>query len=245
MRGSSLVDLNGTLTAGRASPCVIGYGRGVYVLVVDDNAELLDLVTTSLEREGHRVASVQSAAAAAARLESETFDVIVLDVGLPDRSGLDVCRRARDAGIATPILILTARAAVEQRVEGLDAGADDFLAKPFAVAELRARVRALGRRSGVPAARTWARGGVELDFPRRRALVDGREVPLTAKEWSILDVLASAHGRVVARTRILDEVWSDGDVSAASSLDVLMTRIRKKLGSDTVRTVRGEGYALS
>lgn len=223
----------------------IGYGRGVYVLVVDDNAELLQLVATSLEREGHRVASVKTAKAATAQLEAETFDVIVLDIGLPDSSGIDVCRNTRDKGIATPILILTARAAVDQRVEGLDAGADDFLAKPFALAELRARVRALGRRTGVPAARTWSHGGVELDFPRRRATVEGREVPLTAKEWGILDVLASARGRVVARARILEEVWSEGDASAAASLDVLMTRIRKKLGSDAVRTVRGEGYALA
>lgn len=214
------------------------------VLVVDDNAELLELVVKALEREGHRVVSATSSRGATAQLHTETFDVIVLDIGLPDGSGIDVCRRARDGGIATPILILTARAAVDQRVEGLDAGADDFLGKPFAVAELRARVRALGRRTGVLAARTWSREGVELDFPMRRARVAGQEVPLTAKEWSILDVLASARGRVVPRTRIIEEVWGD-DASAAASLDVLMTRIRKKLGSDAVRTVRGEGYALA
>lgn len=223
----------------------IGYGRDVHILVVDDNAELLELVATSLEREGHQVTSVKTAAAAMAHLDADTFDVIVLDIGLPDGSGVDVCRKTRQKGIATPILILTAHAAVDQRVEGLDAGADDFLGKPFAVAELRARVRALGRRTGVPAARTWSHGSVALDFPKRLATVDGREVPLTAKEWRILDVLASARGRVVARERILEEVWSDGDASAAASLDVLMTRIRKKLGSDTVRTVRGEGYALA
>ena len=217
----------------------------MYVLVVDDNAELLELVVTSLERDGHRVAAVRSAAAATARLEVETFDVIVLDIALPDGSGFDLCREARENGLASPILILTAHAAVDQRVKGLDAGADDFLAKPFAVAELRARVRALGRRTGVHAARTWSHGDVEIDFPKRRATVLGREVPLTAKEWGILDVLASARGRVVPRARILDEVWSEGDASAAASLDVLMTRIRKKLGSDAVRTLRGEGYALA
>ncbi len=215
------------------------------ILVVDDNAELLQLVATALEREGHRVASVKTARAAVVRLEAETFDVIVLDLGLPDGSGMDVCRKAREQGIATPILILTAHAAVDQRVEGLDAGADDFLAKPFAIAELRARVRALGRRTGIPAARTWSHGVVALDFPKRRATIEGREVPLTAKEWRILDVLASARGRVVPRAILLDEVWSEGDTSAAASLEVLMTRIRKKLGSDTVRTLRGEGYAIS
>jgi two-component system, OmpR family, response regulator len=223
----------------------VGYCRGVYVLVVDDNAELLKLVVTSLEREGHRVASVRSATAATRRLAKEVFDVVVLDIGLPDGSGIDVCRDARANGIVTPILILTARAAVDQRVEGLDAGADDFLGKPFAIAELRARVRALGRRRGVNATRTWSRGGIALDLSKRRATVDGREVPLTAKEWGIIDVLAGADGRVVPRVRILDEVWNNSDAASAASLDVLMTRIRKKLGSDAVRTIRGEGYALA
>lgn len=215
----------------------------VVVLVVDDNTELLELVATSLRRDGHRVVAVTSAAAAAAQLDAETFDVIVLDIGLTDGSGIDVCRDARARGIATPILFLTARAAVVERVKGLDAGADDFLAKPFAVAELRARVRALARR-GLHAARTWMRGAVELDFPRRRATVSGKAVPLTTKEWAILDVLAAASGRVVSRARILEEVWTRDDAGAAASLDVLMTRIRKKLGTDTVRTLRGEGHAL-
>lgn len=213
------------------------------VLVVDDNTELLELVSTSLQREGHRVVAVTSAAGATARIRAESFDVIVLDIGLTDGSGLDVCRYARERGVATPILFLTAQAAVEQRVQGLDAGADDFLSKPFAVAELRARVRALARR-GRRASKTWVRGGVELDFPRRRATVDGKVVPLTMKEWGILDVLAAASGRVVSRTRILEEVWTRDDAAAAASLDVLMTRIRKKLGGETVRTLRGEGYAL-
>ncbi len=162
-------------------------GLGVHVLVVDDHDELLELVVSSLERDGHHVVSVGTAAAATARLEGAGFDVIILDIGLAGDSGLDLCREVRERGVETPILFLTAQAAVEQRVRALDAGADDFLAKPFAVAELRARVRALARR-GLLAARTWSRGTVVLDFPRRRALVDGREVPLTAKEWGILDV---------------------------------------------------------
>lgn len=215
------------------------------VLVVDDNRELLALVTTSLARDHHDVSSVETAAAATERLEDETFDVIVLDLGLPDGSGMNVCHRAREAGLATPILVLTARSAVDQRVEALDAGADDFLAKPFAVAELRARVRALGRRKGVVAERVWSRGPVQIDFLKRQAKVSSREVPLTSKEWRILDVLSAARGQVVSRRRILEEVWGDDDESAAASLDVLMTRIRKKLGSDVVRTVRGEGYALA
>lgn len=223
----------------------LGYRRAVRILVVDDNRELLALVTTSLAREHHDVSSVETAAAAMQRLDEEAFDVIVLDLGLPDGSGMTVCTHARESGIATPILVLTARSAVDQRVDALDAGADDFLAKPFAVAELRARVRALGRRKGVVAKRLWSRGAVEIDFLKRQAKLSGREVPLTSKEWRILDVLAAAPGQLVSRGRILDEVWGDNDESTGASLDVLMTRIRKKLGSDVVRTVRGEGYALA
>ncbi len=216
----------------------------ISVLVVDDHTELLELVVDLARTRGVIGWSpVTSAAGATAKIATEAFDVIVLDIGLADGSGLDVCRDARERGVVTPILFLTARAAVDQRVQGLDAGAGDFLAKPFAVAELRARVRALARR-GRRASSTWVRGGATLDFPRRRATVDGNVVPLTAKEWGILDVLAAAGGRVVSRTRILEEVWTRDDAAAGASLDVLMARIRKKLGGDAVRTLRGEGYAL-
>lgn len=215
------------------------------LLVVDDHPELLELVTRSLERDGHRVRAAKTARAADALLAQDHFDVIVLDVALPDGSGVEVCRRARSSDIATPILLLTAHARVEQRVEGLDAGADDFLAKPFAVAELCARVRALGRRRGVPSTLTWERGRVVLDFPRRSAHVGGRAVPLTAREWGIVECLAAARGRVVARANILAEVWGDDDrKDASASLEVLVVRIRKKLGDTVIRTIRGEGYAL-
>lgn len=172
------------------------------------------------------------------------FDVIVLDVALPDGSGLELCRRARADASETPILLLTAHSAVRHRVEGLDAGADDFLGKPFAPAELRARVRALGRRRSLPTALAWQGRHVELDLARRRATAAGREVPVTAREWSILELLVAARGRIVPRARILDEIWGDEGPSAAASLDVLIGRVRKKLGDDVIRTVRGEGYAL-
>jgi len=217
----------------------------VEILVVDDHPELLELVTRSLERDGHRVRAATTARNADVLLAGDRFDVVVLDVALPDGSGVDVCRRARGADIATPILLLTAHARVEQRVAGLDAGADDFLAKPFAVAELCARVRALGRRKGVPATLTWERGHVVLDFPRRAAQVGGCAIPLTAREWSIVEVLAAARGNVVPRADILADVWGDDDPErAAASLEVLIVRIRKKLGDNLIRTARGEGYAL-
>ena len=214
------------------------------VLVVDDEVELLELVARSLRADGHRVETANTAKQATFALSDGTWDVVVLDLGLPDGSGLEVCRQARARGLTTPILVLTAQTAVEDRVESLDTGADDFLAKPFAIAELKARLRALGRRRELPAAVVWRRGEVELDFPRRVATVARVEVPVTAKEWNILEVLSLSRGRVVSRARLLEEVWGDDSESASSSLEVLITRIRKKLGGELVRTVRGEGYAL-
>ncbi len=212
--------------------------------MVDDEADLLDLVARALRSDGHRVDTAPTARLAEAALQDETYDVVVLDLGLPDGSGLEVCRRARAQGLSTPILVLTAQTSVQDRVESLDTGADDFLAKPFAVAELKARLRALGRRQALPSALVWQRGPVVLDFPRRVATVTKVEVPVTAKEWNILEVLALSSGRVVSRARLLDEVWGDAGETATSSLEVLINRIRRKLGGELVRTVRGEGYAL-
>ena len=214
------------------------------ILLVDDEAELVSLVRRALLADGHRVDVANSASQAEQALFENAYDVVVLDLGLPDGSGLEVCKRARAAKIATPVLVLTAQTAVENRVESLDTGADDFLGKPFAMAELKARVRALGRRSGMLAELVWTHGPVSLDFPRRHATMGGQEVPVTAKEWHILEVLALSQGRLVSRARLLDEVWGDTSSSAESSLEVLVNRIRKKLGSESIHTLRGEGYRL-
>ncbi len=213
------------------------------VLVVEDDKEVVEVVTRALAKDDHRVVSATSVEEADACVASDTFDAIVLDLGLPDGSGMAWCKRARGRGLATPILVLTAQSAVATRVAGLDSGADDFLAKPFAVAELRARVRALGRRAPVHAMRPFVSSDVHLDFAGRRAVVAGREVPLTAREWRIVEILTSRAGRVVQRGEILESVWGDRADSSDASLEVLVGRIRKKLGSTFIRTVRGEGYA--
>ena len=207
--------------------------------------EVRELVARALSKDGHRVAQVATLADAEARLTRESVELIVLDLALPDGDGLAFCRRLRSEHVTIPILVLTARSAVPSRVAGLDAGADDFLGKPFAVAELRARVRALLRRSSHDRQVVVERPGVSLDFSARRAHAAGVEVPLTAREWALLELLLARSGRVVSRTEILDAIWGDNSAAAAASLEVIVGRVRKKLGTSLVRTVRGEGYAVS
>jgi two-component system OmpR family response regulator len=216
----------------------------VNILIVDDHPELLDLVSRALERDDHVVRAVGTLSEARLALGERTPDVLVLDLALPDGEGVDLCRELRRAGEQLPILMLTAHGEVRQRVAGLDAGADDFLAKPFAMAELRARVRALGRRGAVTRSTVAHVGDVELDFGAQRALRGSEEVPFTPREWSILALLSSRAGRVVSRTDILESVWGETSDANSESLDVIMARIRRKLGSAQLRTIRGMGYAL-
>lgn len=214
------------------------------ILVVDDHHEVRDLLVRALGRDGHRVHASASLAEARATLAQLAPDVIVLDLGLPDGSGEDLCRELRRRERAVPILLLTAHGEVPRRVAGFEAGADDFLAKPFAVAELRARVRALGRRGPLHRPVVIRLGDVELDLAARRARRGARDVPITAREWAVLELLASRSGRVASRLAILDAVWGDDSDAASASLDVIVGRIRRKLAPSVVRTVRGEGYAL-
>jgi DNA-binding response OmpR family regulator len=213
-------------------------------LFIDDHEEVLDLVQRALERDRHIVSTAAGVQAAQERLAAGSFDLIVLDLGLPDGSGQALCAELRAQGSSVPILVLTAKSAVSSRVAALDAGADDYLPKPFAVAELRARVRALGRRGTTLHAFVIERGNLKLDFSARRATVDGEEAPITSREWSILQALATRGGRVISRSELLDSVWGDDSDASSASLDVLIARIRRKLGTSVIRTVRGEGYAL-
>lgn len=213
------------------------------VLIVDDEVELLSVVTRALQQDGHAVRTARDLTAAREEAAGGA-DVVVLDLSLPDGLGLTLCRELRAARSQVPILVLTAHSEVARRVEALDAGADDFLAKPFAVAELRARVRALGRRGPLPRGLNYRQGDLELDFAARHASRSGDEVPVTAREWAILEVLAMRAGRLVPRTELLEGVWGEASESAGGSLEVLVARLRRKLGGDVIRTVRGEGYAL-
>jgi DNA-binding response OmpR family regulator len=176
------------------------------------------------------------------------FDAIVLDLMLPDGDGLDLCRTLRAEGRATPILCLTARGEVAERVRGLDAGADDYMRKPFALAELHARLRSLVRRGRHSTAPIVEIGSLHIEFASRRMRRAGVEVPLTAREWQVLEQLAMRAGSVMSRTDLLASVWAETTPAAMDSLEVILGRLRRKLADpgerSPIRTVRGEGLVL-
>ncbi len=218
------------------------------VLVVEDSAPTRDLLTRSLVDAGMKVVTASRLASGLRQAVETEFDCIVLDLMLPDGDGLELCRELRAAGIATPILCLTARAEVSDRVHGLDSGADDYLRKPFALAELRARIRALARRRGqAPPTRVESRT-IRIDFAARRLTRSSREVPLTAREWAVLEILAARTGRIVSRHDLLEGAWHESSQAASESLDVILSRLRRKLGQPrdgcSIRTVRGEGFVF-
>jgi two-component system, OmpR family, response regulator MprA len=215
------------------------------VLVVDDDSPLRRMLERTLVAEGYEVSVAADGGAALAEAERAAPDVIVLDVAMPGLDGLAVARRLRDKGDATPILMLTARDAVPDRVAGLEAGADDYLVKPFAVEELIARLRALTRRTsdGAAGAPVRSYADLTLDVAGRRAVRGGRPISLTAREVDLLELLLREPGRVLTRERAIDEIWDSG--AEANVVDRYVTRLRRKLGSPPlIRTVRGSGFTL-
>ncbi|HEX9428738.1 MAG TPA: response regulator transcription factor [Candidatus Polarisedimenticolia bacterium] len=225
----------------REAPCI---------LLVEDDAETREALSRFLSAEGYRVVGAARGDAATRALKTGTVTAVILDVGLPDVSGIDLCRDWRAAGLRLPILMLTARTDVSSRVQGLDAGADDYLGKPFALSELRARLRALLRRGSDPLRlRRITLGPLTIDFGRRQAFIGREEVPLTRREFDLLERLAWARGHVVSRDDLLAEIWGESTPEAAGSLEVIVARLRRKLErgekESLIRTVRGVGYALA
>jgi DNA-binding response OmpR family regulator len=216
------------------------------ILVVEDTERVGEVVTRALRAEGHQVLLAGTRAAASDELARSSFELVIIDVGLPDGSGLDLCREMREGGLDVPVLILTARTEVDDRVNGLDAGADDYLGKPFATAELAARVRALGRRGP-----RWTEGKREfgrltIDRDRRIVTIDGAPIALTPRELDIVALVAWRDGRIVPKDELLETIWGTANEGITASLDVLLARIRRKLGIlgvETIRTVRQVGYA--
>ena len=220
----------------------------MYILVVEDERRLAQIVRRVLEEEGHTVDLAYDGEEGLAMASDGSHDVIVLDILLPEMDGLEVCRTLRRNRVDTPVLLLTALGEVDDRVRGLDAGADDYLAKPFAFQELLARIRALGRRKVQAREPTQLEvDGLTLDLRRRRAERHGRTIELSPKEFSLLEFLMRNEGRVVTRMQILDHIWGYDYATDSNLVDVYMAYLRRKVDSDgpsLIRTVRGVGYAL-
>jgi two-component system response regulator MprA len=212
------------------------------VLVVDDDPPLRRMLKRTLAAEGFDVTLAADGGAALVAAERSAPDVIVLDVAMPALDGLAVCRRLRSKGLATPILMLTARDAVVDRVAGLEAGADDYLVKPFAVQELIARLRALTRR-GSDNTSQLAYADLQLDLEARTATRTGRVIELTGREVALLELLLREAGHIVTRERAITEIWDGG--AEANVVDRYVTRLRRKLGAPPlIRTLRGSGFSL-
>jgi len=215
------------------------------ILVVEDDALVADAIRRGLSEAGYAVDHVESAERAGTALGTESFDLAVVDIGLPGADGLVLLQRMRRAGTAVPVLILTARDALADRVNALDLGADDYLVKPFALPELVARCRALIRRSRSAASAELVIGELRLDLAARRVEVEGKAVSLTRREWAVLECLSLNIGRVVAKDRLLQAIANWDEDIGANAIEVYVSRLRTKLGgSAPIRTVRGLGYRL-
>jgi len=214
------------------------------VLLAEDDTSISEPLARALRREGYEVGVSADGPRTFEVARAGGIDLIVLDIGLPRMDGLEVCRRLRSAGQATPVLILTARAEEVDRVMGLDAGADDYVTKPFRLAELLARVRAMLRR-GV--SQTQEVQGVRIDPDARRVWLGDREIELTSKEFDLLHLLVSEAGKVVTRDQIMRQVWDSKWWGSTKTLDMHVSWLRRKLGDDAhhphfISTVRGVGF---
>ena len=219
------------------------------MLVVEDERDIAFPLVRTLEREGYDVAWVDNGREVLDAVGEQDVDVVILDLSLPDMDGLDVCKALRENGFEGAIMIVTARTGELDRVVGLDSGADDYLTKPFGLAELQARVRALLRRTGRRGHfEVDPDGGLRLDVDARRVYARGEEIKLTSKEFDVLSVLEAHRDKVVPRGRLMSEVWDENWYGSTKTLDVTIGRLRHKLEEaglpDRVVAVRGVGFRL-
>jgi two-component system OmpR family response regulator len=216
------------------------------ILVAEDDAVLAEAVQRSLRQSGHAVDWVKNGAEAEDALQIENFDLLILDLGLPKKSGLDVLKRLRGRDSRLPVLILTASDGVSDRVRGLDAGADDYLAKPFDLAELEARVRALARRGMAGSPTLLRHGALAYDQVGRVARLHGEPLELSARELNLLEILLQRTGRLVSKEQLVSHLCEWGEEVSPNAIEVYVHRLRKKLEPGGVRivTVRGLGYSL-
>nr|WP_310522161.1 response regulator transcription factor [Polymorphobacter sp.] len=215
------------------------------VLVVEDEPNLLRQLKSALEGAGYAVDVASDGEDGHYLGTTENYDAVVLDLGLPELDGLTVLDRWRKDGKVMPVLVLTARDSWSDKVAGLDAGADDYLAKPFQTEELIARLRALIRRAAGQATSELTAGGVRLDSRSGRVTLDGEPVKLTAQEFKLLSYLMHHKGKVVSRTELIEHIYDQDFDRDSNTIEVFITRIRKKLGPDLISTTRGLGYSLN
>jgi DNA-binding response OmpR family regulator len=218
------------------------------ILLVEDDADVARFIGKGLMEQAYAVDHAETGETALYMAGINTYDVIILDVMIPSPDGLEVCRRLRSAKSTVPILMLTARDTVEDKIAGLDSGADDYLAKPFEFGELLARLRALLRRGGATQSATIRVGGLQIDTRSHREMIDGRPVTLTTKEYGVLEFLARNSGRIVTREEISEHVWNQDFDPFSNLIEVYINRLRRHIervsGPKLIQTVRGAGYML-
>ncbi len=214
------------------------------ILIVEDEPSLSRQLRQTLESAGYAVDSAEDGEEGQFLGETESYDAVILDLGLPEVDGLTVLDRWRKAGHKMPVLVLTARDSWSDKVAGLDAGADDYLAKPFQSEELIARLRALIRRASGNASSELVAGDVRLDSRSGRVTLAGEPVKLTAQEYKLLSYLMHHKGKVVSRTELIEHIYDQDFDRDSNTIEVFITRIRKKLGADLITTIRGLGYSL-
>jgi DNA-binding response OmpR family regulator len=215
------------------------------ILVVEDEPKILQSLVTALTAANYNTDSATDGETAWFRGDTEDYDLIILDLGLPKMDGLSVLKRWRTAGKMMPVLVLTARGAWSERVDGIDTGADDYLTKPFHLEELLARVRALIRRSVGYGSPVIEAGALTLDTRQMRVSRDGAQIAVSPLEYRLLAYLLHHKGRVVAPSELIEHLYGDDDARDANALEAVVTRLRKKLGQDVIETRRGFGYIVA
>jgi len=226
----------------------VGYNNSMRILVIEDERRLSNIIKKGFTEDGFAVDTAFDGEEGQYLAESEEYDLIVLDLMLPKIDGIELCKALRKKGIKTPILMLTARSTIEDKVKGLDSGADDYITKPFSFIEFRSRVHALIRRSHQEGSPVLQIDGLTLDPLKHKVVRDGKDISLTPKEFSILELLMRHKGEVVTRTMIIEHVW-DYDFNGMSNIvDVFVVTLRKKIDGDfknkLIKTVHGVGYII-
>ena len=215
------------------------------ILVVEDEASLARQLTSSIAEAGYAVYHAADGERADFLAQTEQYDAMVLDLGLPKIDGLTLLQNWRDSGLATPVLVLTARGSWHEKVRGIDGGADDYVSKPFRIEEVLARLRALMRRASGHAAPELRAGGVTLDPRRARVTLDGASVKLTSHEFRVLSYLMHHRGHVVSQAEIIEHIYAQDFDRDSNTVEVFIARLRRKLGASFIETVRGLGYRIA